>query len=362
MSQPAPHLNPYVKLSRRFGRQRLATLATTRALNVLVYFWCVQEPDGTVMASYDQIMQATGIKSSSTIAAALTRLDACGFITRLGNDTEAGVGCFRLLEDWTRYKSGVPRGIGSTSETEEGASSIFEVPPTGSSESEDPPSSKIEDLVKKNLVVVVDPESKQQQPDLNRSSKTEEPPASTSSKIEVPAQTPLDVALQEGFLQRQGGDGAPSPLALQTVRELVARYGEEAVLEGMAISVRQNKRTLAYLNGVLRNRAPRRAFYEEAQSGDHHPALTPRRAPSEDEARWQAVCADLRVQLPHETFDAWLRDARLLDRTDNLFTVGVRDARAVEWLENRLKGAVAQALRRAAGESAEVRFVVDEGG
>jgi hypothetical protein len=130
----------------------------------------------------------------------------------------------------------------------------------------------------------------------------------------------------------------------------------------MAISVRQNKRTLAYLNGVLRNRAPRCAFYEEAQSGDHHPAPPPRRAPSEDEARWQAACADLRVQLPHETFDAWLRDARLLDRTDNLFTVGVGDARAVEWLENRLKGAVAQALRRAAGESAEVRFVVDEGG
>jgi hypothetical protein len=361
MDQPAA-INPYVKLSRRFGRQRLAALSTTRALNVLVYFWCEQEPDGTVMASYDQIMQATGIKSSSTIAAALTRLDACGFITRLGNDIEVGVGCFRLLEDWTRYKSGAPSGMGLTSETGEGASSLFEVPPIGSSESEDPLSSEIEDLVKENLVVVVDQESKQQQPDLNRSSKTEEPSTSASSEIEVPAQTPLDVALQEGFLQRQGGDGAPSPLAVQSVEELVERYGEEAVLEGLAISVRQNKRTLAYLNGVLRNRAPLRAFYEEAQNGDQRPARPAPPAPSEGELLWAEACADLRVQLPHETFDTWLRNARLLDHTDGLFTVGVGNARAVEWLEaGRLKGVVTRALRQVAGESAEVHFVIDEG-
>jgi hypothetical protein len=343
MSQPT--LQPYLKLNRRFGRERLAALATTRALNVLVYFWCVQEADGTVMASYDQIMQATGLRSNGTIAAALARLDACGLIARLDSDPENGVGRFQMLEDWTRFKRhGIPRGVEPSPE-------IGEPPPT-SPIIGDPPPPKNGDLLK-NLVVV-DPDQDSQQQPLERPPKIGEPPTAPSPKNGEPAQTALRVAVEEGFL----GEGPITPLAERAVRELVERYGEEAVLEGMAISVRQNRRTLPYLCGVLRNRAPLRAFYEESRAEPVDPP--PTRPPVEGEERWQAALDDLRVQLPHETYDTWLRDAHLVERVGDVFTVGVGQQGAVDWLEGRLKGVIVRALRRAAGEDAEVRFVVNE--
>jgi hypothetical protein len=352
MSQAAPNLNPYLKLSRRFGRQRLAALSTTRALNVLVYFWCEQEQDGTVMASYDQIMQATGIKSNGTITAALAHLDACGLIARLGSDSETGVGRFHLLEDWTRFKrSGAPCGVEPSPEIGETSPAA---PIIG-----DPPPPKNGDLLKNLVVVDPDQDSKQQQP-LTRSPKTGEPPASPSPKNGAPAKTPLQVAVEEGFLESKSRDDAVTPLAGRIVGEMVERYGEEAVLEGMAICVRQNKRTLTYLTGVLRNRAPLRAFYEEERNGARPDPPPPPPAPGVDELLWRAACDDLRVQLPRETFETWLGDARLLDRVGDVFTVGVGDGRAVEWLESRLQSVIVGALRRAAGERAEVRFVVDE--
>jgi hypothetical protein len=345
-----PTLHPYLKLSRHFGRERLAALSTTRALNVLVYFWCVQEADGTVMASYRQIMQGIGTRSHGAVAAALARLETCGLIARLGGDAETGVARYVLLEDWTRYMGkGEPQG--SRGAPPSGA------PPAPTPESGAPPSPEGGALLE-NLVVVDPDQDSQQQHLSNSAPEGGAPPAPKSGERHSPQDDlpgPLRVAVEEGFL----GDGPITPLAEQAVGELVERYGAEAVLEGMAISVRQNRRTLAYLRGVLRNRAPLRAF--QAEAPDDRPKPPPPPAPTEGERRWQAACADLRVQLPHETYDAWLRDARLVECVGDVFTVGVGQQGAVDWLEGRLKGVIVRALRRAAGEGAELRFVVNEG-
>jgi hypothetical protein len=344
-----PTLNPFVKLNRRFSRHRLAALSTTRALNVLVFFWCEQEADGTIMASYRQIMQGIGTRSHGAIAAALTRLETCGLIARLGEDDETGVARYVLLEDWTRYmRKGVPQGPAGAPEG--GA------PPAPTPESGAPPSPEGGALLE-NLVVV-DPDQDSQQQLLSNSAP--EGGASPAPKNGVGPSTqdyppdPLRVAVEEGFL----AGGAPTPLAGQIVAEMVATYGEQAVLDGMAICVKQGVRTLAYLGGVLRNRKPLLDY--DARAEDDFPNPPPTAPPTEDELRWQTVYDDLRMQLPGETFAEWLRDARFVDCVDGVFTIGVGHRQAVDWLEDRLKGVIVRALRRVAGEAAEVRFVVDE--
>jgi chromosomal replication initiator protein len=73
---------------------------------------------------------------------------------------------------------------------------------------------------------------------------------------------------------------------------------------------------------------------------------------------WAAAHGELELQMTRETFDTWLRDARLITHEDGTYIIGVRNIYAREWLEKRLKKVVTRTLGEVAGRSVEVRFVV----
>ena len=73
---------------------------------------------------------------------------------------------------------------------------------------------------------------------------------------------------------------------------------------------------------------------------------------------WQTAQGELQLQLPRETYDTWLRNARLLAHEDGTFIIGVHNIYAREWLEHRLKKVILRTLSRIAQRTVEVRFVV----
>ncbi len=76
------------------------------------------------------------------------------------------------------------------------------------------------------------------------------------------------------------------------------------------------------------------------------------------EVIWQAAYGELQLQMPRETFDTWLRNARLIAYEDGTYILGVQNVYAREWLEHRLKKLIVHTLSYLAGRSVEVRFVL----
>jgi chromosomal replication initiator protein len=79
------------------------------------------------------------------------------------------------------------------------------------------------------------------------------------------------------------------------------------------------------------------------------------------ERLWQAALGQLQMELPRATFDTWVRDAELLAYEDGAFIVGVQNAYARDWLEDRMLSTVKRVLTGLAGRTVEVRFVVWQG-
>ena len=73
---------------------------------------------------------------------------------------------------------------------------------------------------------------------------------------------------------------------------------------------------------------------------------------------WQTAYGELQLQMPRETFDTWLRQARLVDYQAGIYTIGVQNSYAQEWLEHRLRKVVERTLSQVAESAVEVRFVV----
>ncbi len=73
---------------------------------------------------------------------------------------------------------------------------------------------------------------------------------------------------------------------------------------------------------------------------------------------WQAALGQLQLEMPKTTFDTWVRGTSLVSHDDDAFVVGVGNAYARDWLENRLRGAVKRTLTSLTGQSLEVRFVI----
>ena len=76
---------------------------------------------------------------------------------------------------------------------------------------------------------------------------------------------------------------------------------------------------------------------------------------------WQAALGQLQLEIPKSTFDTWVRGTALLSQDDGAYVVGVTNAYAKDWLENRLHGTVKRTLSGLAGRSVDVRFVVAPG-
>ena len=73
---------------------------------------------------------------------------------------------------------------------------------------------------------------------------------------------------------------------------------------------------------------------------------------------WQTVLGQLQTEMPRASFDTWVRDTHPISYVDGLFTVGVRNAYARDWLESRLASTASRLLIGLMNESVEVVFEV----
>jgi len=73
---------------------------------------------------------------------------------------------------------------------------------------------------------------------------------------------------------------------------------------------------------------------------------------------WQGVLDDLQLQMTRATFETWLKNTRVVGYEDGVFTIGVPNTYAVEWLDNRLLPTIRRAVVKLMGCPVELRFVV----
>jgi len=76
------------------------------------------------------------------------------------------------------------------------------------------------------------------------------------------------------------------------------------------------------------------------------------------EQHWEAALGQLQLEMPRASFDTWVRDSELIAYEDGTFIIGVQNAYARDWLQERLYATVQRLLSSIAGRSVEVRFVV----
>jgi len=75
---------------------------------------------------------------------------------------------------------------------------------------------------------------------------------------------------------------------------------------------------------------------------------------------WQASLRELQLQMTKATFDTWLKNTRAISHEGEIFIVGVPNALARDWLENRLLTTVERTLVGIIGHPVEVEFAVLE--
>ncbi|MDO8753989.1 MAG: chromosomal replication initiator protein DnaA [Anaerolineales bacterium] len=78
------------------------------------------------------------------------------------------------------------------------------------------------------------------------------------------------------------------------------------------------------------------------------------------EQAWQSVLAQLQMEMPRASFDTWVRDTHPLAYENGIITVGVRNAYARDWLENRLATNVSRLLIEILNSNVSVKFVVSQ--
>jgi chromosomal replication initiator protein len=79
------------------------------------------------------------------------------------------------------------------------------------------------------------------------------------------------------------------------------------------------------------------------------------------ERHWQAALGQLQMELPRAAFDTWVRDAEYLAYEDSTFIIGVRNAYARDWLEDRLLATAKRVLTGILGKTVDIHFVVWQG-
>jgi chromosomal replication initiator protein len=76
---------------------------------------------------------------------------------------------------------------------------------------------------------------------------------------------------------------------------------------------------------------------------------------------WQAALGQLQMEMPKAAFDTWVSDAEFISYEDGSFIVGVKNAYARDWLENRLTSTVKRILTGIMNRTVELNFVVWQG-
>jgi chromosomal replication initiator protein len=73
---------------------------------------------------------------------------------------------------------------------------------------------------------------------------------------------------------------------------------------------------------------------------------------------WQATLGQLQMEMSKAAFDTWVRNAELVNHQDNLYTIGVQNAYARDWLDSRLSSTVNRLLTGLMDRPQQVNFVV----
>jgi chromosomal replication initiator protein len=75
-------------------------------------------------------------------------------------------------------------------------------------------------------------------------------------------------------------------------------------------------------------------------------------------AVWQMLLSELALQMPSATFNTWVRDTWVIAYEDGEFIIGLPNAYARDWLENRLRNKIKRALSSFIQRSVQVQFLV----
>jgi len=73
---------------------------------------------------------------------------------------------------------------------------------------------------------------------------------------------------------------------------------------------------------------------------------------------WQAALGQLQMEMSKAAFDTWVKSSELVNYQDDLFTVGVHNAYARDWLDSRLSATMTRLLSGLMDRPQKVRFVV----
>src|SRR5574341_899330 len=76
------------------------------------------------------------------------------------------------------------------------------------------------------------------------------------------------------------------------------------------------------------------------------------------EQAWQAVLAQLQMEMPKASFNTWVRDTHPLSYGGGILTIGVPNAYARDWLESRLASTVSRLLVGILNSNVAINFVV----
>ncbi len=83
---------------------------------------------------------------------------------------------------------------------------------------------------------------------------------------------------------------------------------------------------------------------------------------AEEQKLWQRVLDQLQMEMPRASFETWVRDTRLLQADGQRMVVGVKNAYARDWLDDRLTKTVNRILTGLSGVPMEVEFVISSNG
>ncbi len=73
---------------------------------------------------------------------------------------------------------------------------------------------------------------------------------------------------------------------------------------------------------------------------------------------WRAALGELQVSLSPANFETWLKDTQLVEIDENRFRISAPNGFARDWLDNRYRPLVSQALARVVGGPVQLEFVV----
>lgn len=76
------------------------------------------------------------------------------------------------------------------------------------------------------------------------------------------------------------------------------------------------------------------------------------------QSAWQAAVGQLQMEMPKASFDTWVKSTEVVRYTDDTFVIGVQNAYARDWLENRLTSTICRILGGLMETPQKVEFIV----